>query len=268
VPPPSYRPQACTRSLCSALSHASLAQEIWAIFKALHPQDAARCEEYATRLAAEGLHVIPGTGALQRRRARAACADALRPVSGFSHMFLADKQAVWHNGTFTGSDTHPMLDVVAVVHTGRRGHVRGGDLVLAAPDATRFALRMQHGSIAVINAKRDAHASTVAFTADASSRRMVASLYCEPRLLEVAGRRSCKRRFATWPPDEAEVHAYKQTSARVPQQRCGQGGACTRTGSKGGTCAAAQARRAGRAAAGVHNKKEGDRARALSSCAR
>jgi hypothetical protein len=190
-----------------------LAQEIWAIFKALHPQDAARCEEYATRLAAEGLHVIPGTGALQRRRARAACADALRPVSGFSHMFLADKQAVWHNDTFTGSDMHPMLDVVAVVHTGRRGHVRGGDLVLAAPDATRFALRMQHGSIAVINAKRDAHASTVAFTADASSRRMVASLHCEPRLLEVAGRRSCKRRFATWPPDEAEVHAYKQTSA-------------------------------------------------------
>jgi hypothetical protein len=96
---------------------------------------------------------------------------------------------------------------------GQRGHVRGGDLVLATPDGTRLALHMEHGSLAVIEAKRDAHASTVAFTADDGCKRLVASLYCEPRLLEKAVDRRCKRRFATWPPSVADVRAYKRTDA-------------------------------------------------------
>jgi hypothetical protein len=125
-------------------------------------------------------------------------------------MFLADKQAAFHVDQFTGTCLHPFLDVVAVVHT-RRGLVCGGDLVLVTPDTTRIALEMKHGSIAIINAKRDMHASTAAFAADGNTR-LVASLYCEPRLVELANERGrCITRFATWPPSQEEVAKYKRT---------------------------------------------------------
>lgn len=128
-------------------------------------------------------------------------------------MFLADKEARWHNDVFTGSDDLEMLDVVAVLHSGRKQHVRGGDLVLSHKgDGTRVALNMQHGSLAVINARRDMHASTRVCAGSASDKRLVASLYCEPRLLKYALKRKIKRRFGTWPPCPAEVAEYKASA--------------------------------------------------------
>lgn len=124
-------------------------------------------------------------------------------------MFLADKEARWHRDVFTGTDFKRMLDVVAVLHSGRRGHVRGGDLVLSLDDNTRVALEMKPGSLAIINARRDMHASTSVCAGSAGDKRYVVSLYCEPRLLEKAQERSIKHRFGTWPPCPEEVAAYR-----------------------------------------------------------
>jgi hypothetical protein len=125
-------------------------------------------------------------------------------------MFLADKQARWHCDGFTSAPEMRMMDMVAVVHAGT---VRGGDLVVVCEDGTRVAAELESGSIAMFNACEHVHGSTAPVAADKSSKRLVASLYCEPRLLELAARPRCEmgRRFATWPPCPAEVKKYRNS---------------------------------------------------------
>ena len=133
-----------------------------------------------------------------------------RVRAGFSHMFVSDAQATWHNDPHTSWPTQRFLDMVAVVHSGT---VRGGDLVVTCDDGTRVAAKMESGSIAMLNAAEHLHGSTAAITANEGGHRYVVSLYCEPRLLEAAelGDEVWARRFATWPPCPEDVEHYKHT---------------------------------------------------------
>ena len=123
--------------------------------------------------------------------------------AGFTAVWVADKTAVAHRDKHVGSDEWPFGDMVFTLHT-KPGAVHGGELVVVDDaDGTRFALQMEHASMAILDARSHIHAS-VPVTAARGERRLVLSLFSDVRLLEWLDK-GCKKRWTTWPPTAAET---------------------------------------------------------------
>lgn len=104
-----------------------------------------------------------------------------------------------------------LADVVLALHT-RPSRVRGGELIIADTDGTRFAFEMENSSFAIIDARSHVHAS-VPVTAAPGERRIALSFFSDVRLLKNL-ESGCLTRWPRWPPTPEETAAARTSCPR------------------------------------------------------